>query len=577
MLEKINVTKNWKNLQYKPEITIGDNGYETFSGAVTTIGATPATLVVPSGNHVAGGVTVPSTLTLRALRGVNFTVATGTTFTINGPLGAGLYQIFLCTGTGKVRFGPGAVSEVYPEWWGAKGDNGTTDNSAAIQAAGIAAILGVFPSDTGHSISLPLVFSAGRYKVNTQCIFLNTDEQTPKNAYFVGRGGTELYTTSTDIDGILCFQGPHPSLDGAGNRSAGVWINGLNLSGAATQAGYPWFSGVPNTTRGIKVWGIQNINFQNGYIEGFNEGLWVRNTDLITIDKARYVRYNNRGIVTDDSTGCPISTGAANSFNVTNCIINNNTTAGIDYYGGTQPNITHNNFVQNGISIKVACSTAVQGVATKPRIVGNYFESFTGQPYVETYNIYLGGGTANGLVRSGYIGHNTSIGIAAQTAMIYYENSAVDAKTVFDHNHVSNGACPVYATNANTVSPEIYGEGVVDYSATSNVVGWSSFAIKEIKYWREGKRIFFEFYLGGTSNSATTSFTLPFICGTTISVVEIPVRVCDNGTYSAAVGYASIGPGLSTITIQRDWSVAPPAFTASGTKYAIGRGWFDVD
>ena len=61
-------------------------------------------------------------------------IANGKTLTLNGGVDAGLYQIFSWAGTGKVIMGPGSVKEVYPEWWGAKGDD-ITDCTSAIAAA----------------------------------------------------------------------------------------------------------------------------------------------------------------------------------------------------------------------------------------------------------------------------------------------------------------------------------------------------------------------------------------------------------------------------------------------------------
>jgi len=85
----------------KNEITIGDNGYgSTFAEAITAIGSTPATLVIPSGTHEGGGVTVPNNVTLKVLRGALIHEANGTTLTINGSLDAGLYQVFSWTGSG---------------------------------------------------------------------------------------------------------------------------------------------------------------------------------------------------------------------------------------------------------------------------------------------------------------------------------------------------------------------------------------------------------------------------------------------------------------------------------------------
>jgi hypothetical protein len=61
-----------------------------------------------------------------------FDVAEGITLTIDGSIDAPMQQVF--TGPGKVAIGPGRVPQVYPQWWGARGD-GEHDDTAAIQAA----------------------------------------------------------------------------------------------------------------------------------------------------------------------------------------------------------------------------------------------------------------------------------------------------------------------------------------------------------------------------------------------------------------------------------------------------------
>ena len=82
--------------------------------------------------------TLTGDLTLSAnvkiMPGAVLTIATTKTLTINGTLDAGIYQIFSCTGTGEVVFGTVSVKEVYPQWWGAIGDD-STDCTTAINAA----------------------------------------------------------------------------------------------------------------------------------------------------------------------------------------------------------------------------------------------------------------------------------------------------------------------------------------------------------------------------------------------------------------------------------------------------------
>jgi hypothetical protein len=128
------------------ETWIGDPNYgTTLQEALTVIGASNIILRVPAGSYsVSADVTVPANVALRMERGATLTVTNAKTLTINGPFTAGRFQVISCTGTGKVLFGPGAVQEVYPEWWGGLGD-GVTECGPAFIAA-----LAAFP----HKVKL---------------------------------------------------------------------------------------------------------------------------------------------------------------------------------------------------------------------------------------------------------------------------------------------------------------------------------------------------------------------------------------------------------------------------------------
>ena len=72
--------------------------------AITTIGSAKTVLSIPAGNWpIAANLTVPANLTLKFTHGALLTIATGMTLTINGPLDAGLYPVFSCTGPGLCR------------------------------------------------------------------------------------------------------------------------------------------------------------------------------------------------------------------------------------------------------------------------------------------------------------------------------------------------------------------------------------------------------------------------------------------------------------------------------------------
>ena len=105
----------------------------TIEAALTAIGTTnKATLLLRPGTWV-----ISSNADWSAYTNVTFKIVPGAklsgAFTLNIPnVEAGMYQIFDST-LGVVTFS-GAVKEVYPQWWGAKGDD-TTDCTSAIVSA----------------------------------------------------------------------------------------------------------------------------------------------------------------------------------------------------------------------------------------------------------------------------------------------------------------------------------------------------------------------------------------------------------------------------------------------------------
>lgn len=80
----------------------------------------------------AGNFTLGDNVVLMAAPGTNIDVTSGRILEIQGPLEAGTHQIF--SDSSHVIFTHGAVSQVYPEWWGAIADD-DTDCTAALAAA----------------------------------------------------------------------------------------------------------------------------------------------------------------------------------------------------------------------------------------------------------------------------------------------------------------------------------------------------------------------------------------------------------------------------------------------------------
>ena len=89
-------------------------------------------IVLPAGNYlIASNITVTNSIWFEP--GAVLVIPNGVTVTLNGYLHAVVYQIFNCTGTGKVVPNARKTPMGYPEWWGAKADQ-SVDCLAALHA-----------------------------------------------------------------------------------------------------------------------------------------------------------------------------------------------------------------------------------------------------------------------------------------------------------------------------------------------------------------------------------------------------------------------------------------------------------
>lgn len=109
------LSPRYKNLNGAPEGVLV-SGME-LSTLLASIGSEASELVINQNVIVSANTTIPSTLSVKVIKGSVISIATGVTLAINGYFECGLYQAFDITGTGRPNFSSGSVQQVYPEWY----------------------------------------------------------------------------------------------------------------------------------------------------------------------------------------------------------------------------------------------------------------------------------------------------------------------------------------------------------------------------------------------------------------------------------------------------------------------------
>ncbi len=187
----------------------------TFLSQITAIKSQPKTLFLSEGVYsIPANLIIQANIMLKPERGAIIEVPSGKILTINGGFDAGLSQTFFCSGTGKVVFGAGSVKEVYPQWWGAKGDD-SADDYTALQAA----------FSSGHKVFLP----PGSYRYSTQLVPVT--HQVISGAgmnltilKFIGSGGYGIYASQNQYLALSDF-----TLDGSlSSNSSGIFADNVS-------------------------------------------------------------------------------------------------------------------------------------------------------------------------------------------------------------------------------------------------------------------------------------------------------------------------------------------------------------
>ena len=105
-----------------------------------------------------------------------------------------------------------------------------------------------------------------------------------------------------------------------------------------------------------------------------------------------------------------------------------------------------------------------------------------------------------------------------------------------------------------------------DYSATSIVVGWSAFTRKNIWYAIVANNLYVMFDIFGTSNSVTTTITLPRNSNASTPNTSVTIAIVNNG--ATGQGNAGVSSNSNVMTFYKDNNFA--AFTNTGNKLVQG-------
>lgn len=215
-------------------ITIGTTYFcqgDNFQDLLTSIGTfNRATIIINSDIVTKGTITVPANISIVVWQGGSFSRdPDGSSIQFNGPFSAGLYHVFFGfsnSGDWLVKFGNSSVSEIYPQWWGAKGD-GITNDASAFASAVLAYSRVFLPSPlSSYLIGAPITVPASTTLI----------------------GANWLTTKCT-----LGFNGDMFNL-GEGARIEDVWLEGNGASYAAGRGIVMTSSNGRQVGKHLKVW-----------------------------------------------------------------------------------------------------------------------------------------------------------------------------------------------------------------------------------------------------------------------------------------------------------------------------------
>ncbi len=268
---------------------------QSLGDAVASLDDLPGSLAIDRPRTVLADVRIPRNVHLRFVDSGCLDVPRGVTVTIDGPIDAPLRHVF--KGEGIVTFGSTntAIAELYPQWWGARGDD-EYDDTRAVQAAIDAA------RDMGGG---EVVIIKGTFKT-TDTLYVwgvEKDDTQPTEVLAtrsiqvrgVSRRSSVIHYTGDSICMWLCT---NPRVGGRTYHHSAAVVRSLHLKGSA-RSGIGLQVAAPAHNTGS--WGGTAI-IENNCIEFFDIGLYVEHSYGSRFSHNK-IRYNNTGVQLGSAEG----------------------------------------------------------------------------------------------------------------------------------------------------------------------------------------------------------------------------------------------------------------------------------
>lgn len=521
--------------------------YASINDAITDIGSSVKTLLIPTAQTLTASLTVPSNVTLLFIASGSIVKASTYTLTINGPCLATDRQIFSGFSAADVS----NLQVTMPDWFG----TGTAAWQSAIQSLQSGGTLKL--GGKTYTITANVAINVNRVTFDGISPDLTVINYTPT------ADGTSMFSTNGSLDNVTFrnFTLNHT------NRSTYHNTQAFNIGSGDTK--HTWERVF------FTAFGRYGIHFGSG-------------TYYMLIKGCRFIRINDSA-----STSTPIAvySEGSNVLDIHDCYFSEND-KDIQVTAGTVVQVFNNNFEVGGDSgntnIQYFCHF---GTVNNLWFANNYIEAndTNGGAFL------LLNGCKSPLIQSNYFNGqegstdrtDTFIKVSASSTrnVVITSNNFVEVVSYFvdtdqpvklqDNYYLDGGVeKTTYAGITALMNGTAYLDIDVmgDYAASSTITGWTT---PTAKIWFEkiDDIVHVSFEITGTSNATAVSFTLPFTSASNWAVNAWGMGQ-DSGTDLTSPIFISLATSSATVNVYKTFSAG--AWTNIGTKKVYGQFFYQA-